>query len=164
LADVRQLEYAGMIFKESMRLYPPIPTYARQAIVPVELAGYTLPAGSIITISPHVFHMDERWWGNPQEFRPERFSKENEKNINKYAYLPFSTGPRVCIGNSFAEMEAVLILATMAQSYRLRLDPVDQEVVPEPTLTLRPRHRVTMRLEKRETAPVTQTQPEPVHA
>jgi cytochrome P450 len=150
LEDLRRLEYTNMVFKETMRLYPPIPTYARQSLVPVELGGYMLPAGSIILISPHVFHMDTRWWHNPEQFEPERFSKENEKSIPKYAYLPFSAGPRVCIGNSFAEMEAVLILATMSQQYRLRLDPADQEVVPEPTLTLRPRHNLTMRLEKRE--------------
>jgi len=150
LEDLRHLEYTNMVFKETMRLYPPIPTYARQSLVPVELGGYTLPAGSIILISPHVFHKDARWWDNPAQFDPERFSKENEKAIPKYAYLPFSAGPRVCIGNSFAEMEAVLILATMSQQYRLRLDPADQEVVPEPTLTLRPRHNLTMRLEKRE--------------
>ncbi len=149
LADLRQLEYTGMVFKETLRLYPPIPTYARQSLVPVELGGYALPAESIITISPHVFHRDPRWWDEPDAFRPERFAKENEKGIQRYAYLPFGAGPRVCIGNSFADMEAVLLLATIAQHYQLRLDPTDQEVVPESTLTLRPRHSLTMRLEKR---------------
>ncbi|MEP7287007.1 MAG: cytochrome P450 [Chloroflexota bacterium] len=150
LADLRQLEYTQMVFKEAIRLYPPIPSYARQSLVPVELGGYTLPAGSIILISPHVFHKDARWWDEPEAFKPERFSKENEKTINKYAYLPFGGGPRICIGNSFAEMEAVLLLATIAQHYRMQLDPADQEVVPEPTLTLRPRHNLMMRLEKRQ--------------
>jgi cytochrome P450 len=133
-----------------MRMYPPIPTYGREAKVPVELGGYTLNSGSVILISPHIFHMDARWWRNPEEFRPERFSKENEKLIPKYAYLPFGGGPRICIGNSFAQMESVLLLATIAHQYRLRLDPADQPVTPEPTLTLRPRHNLTMRLEKRE--------------
>ena len=131
-----------------MRLYPPIPTYGRQAIVPVELGGYTLPAGAIILISPHVFHYDARWWDRPEEFIPERFAQEQEKPIVKYAYLPFSAGPHVCIGNSFAEMESVLILATIAQNFRLRLDPIDQDVAAEAKLTLRPRHNIMMRLEK----------------
>jgi cytochrome P450 len=163
LEDLRKLEYTNMIFKEALRMYPPIPAYGRETIVPVELGGYTLPAGSIINISPHVFHMDSRWWEKPEEFRPERFSKENEKQIPKYAYLPFGGGPRICIGNSFAEMEAVLLLATIAQQYRLRLDPADQEVVPEPTLTLRPRHNLTMRLERREPVSV-DVQPEAARA
>jgi cytochrome P450 len=153
LDDLRQLEYTDMIVKEALRMYPPIPTYGRQPIVPVELGGYSLPPESIILISPHVVHNDRRWWSDPEEFRPERFAKANEKQIPKYAYLPFGAGPRVCIGNSFAQMEAVLLLATIAQQYRLRLDPQDQEVVPQPTLTLRPRHNLTMRLEKRETVP-----------
>jgi len=150
LEDLRQLEYTNMIFKETLRLYPPIPSYARQSIVPVELHGYKLPAGSIIMISPHVFHHDARWWDNPEAFIPERFAKENEKSFPKYAYLPFGAGPRVCIGNSFAEMEGVLILATMGQRYRMHLDPADQCVEPEPTLTLRSRYPLTMRPEARQ--------------
>lgn len=151
LEDLRQLEYTDMVFKEAMRLYPPIPSIGRQALVPVEVGGYALPADSIVLISPHVLHHDPRWWDAPTEFRPERFSKENEKLIPRYAYLPFGGGPRVCIGNSFAQMEGVLLLATIAQRYQLRPSPADQEVVPEPTLTLRPRHQITMRLEKRTT-------------
>jgi cytochrome P450 len=152
LADLRGLEYTSLIFKEAMRLYPPIPSFARQATVPVELGGYTLPAGARIAISPNIVHHDARWWDDPEAFRPERFAKDNEKGITRYAYLPFGGGPRVCLGNSFAEMEAVLLLATIGQYYQLRLDPANQAVVPEPTLTLRPRHNVTMRLEPRESA------------
>jgi cytochrome P450 len=161
LADLRQLEYTSLIFKESMRLYPPIPSYARHSLVPVELAGYALPANSIIVISPHVFHRDSRWWDNPDAFIPERFAKDNEKSLVKYAYLPFSTGPRVCIGNSFAEMEAVLLLATIAQRFRLTLDPVDQAVIPEPTLTLRPRHNIMMRVDAIETYQPSASEPTP---
>ena len=157
-ADLRQLSYTNMILKESMRLYPPIPSFARQSLEPVELGGYTLPAGSIFIISPNVVHHDARWWPQPETFQPERFSRDNEKNIEKFAYLPFGGGPRVCIGNSFAEMESVLVLATIAQRYRLRLDPADQPVIPEPTLTLRPRHPPTMRLESR--APVAEVSPD----
>lgn len=150
MADMRQLRYTHMVIKESMRLYPPIPSIGRQATEPVTLGGYELPAGAIILISPYILHHDPRWWSEPEAFQPERFAKENEDALHKYAYLPFGGGPRVCIGNSFAEMEAVLALATMVQHYRLRLDPADQPVIPEPTLTLRPRHRLTMRLERRQ--------------
>src|SRR5262249_32103603 len=122
-ADVRQLEYTEMVIKEAMRLYPPIPSIARIAREPVMLGGYLTPKDTIVTISPHVVHSDPRWFPEPEAFRPERFSKENEKAMPKYAYLPFSTGPRVCIGNTFAMMEAVLALATIAQQYRLRLAP-----------------------------------------
>ncbi len=149
LEDLRQLEYTDMVFKETVRLYPPIPSIGRETLVPVTLGGYSLPAGAVILISPHVFHKDGRWWNDPETFKPERFAKDNDQFIPKYAYLPFGGGPRICIGNSFAQMEAVLLLATIAGRYCLRLDPADQEVVPEPTLTLRPRHHLMMRLDKR---------------
>jgi cytochrome P450 len=149
--DLRQLEYTEMIIKESMRLYPPIPSIARQTIVPTRLGGYDLPAGMIVTISPHVIHRDPRWYAQPDEFRPERFTRENEKALPKHAYLPFSNGPRVCIGNSFAMLEAVLVLASIARQYRLRLEP-GQTVVPQATLTLRPRENMRMRLEQRQPA------------
>jgi cytochrome P450 len=148
-ADYRKLEYTEMVIKESMRLYPPIPAIARLNKVPVELGGYTIPAESIITISPHVIHMDPRWFPEPEAFKPERFSKENEKQINKYAYMPFSTGPRVCIGNTFASMEAILIMAMIGQQYRLKLAP-GHTVAPYATLTLRPAEGMPMLVETRE--------------
>jgi cytochrome P450 len=165
LEDLRQLEYTDMVFKEAMRLYPPLPSIGRQSIVPVELAGYSLPTGSIVLISPHALHRDARWWNQPEAFIPERFSKENETSIPRYAYLPFGGGPRVCIGNSFAQMESVLLVATIAQRFQMRPSPADQVAIPEPTLTLRPRHNLTMRLEKRiVTTPASQPEAEPVLA
>jgi cytochrome P450 len=134
-----------------MRLYPPIPSIARLAKEEVTLGGYAVPKDMIIMISPHVIHRDARWFPEPDEFRPERFTKENEKALPKCAYLPFSTGPRVCIGNSFAMMEATLILATIAQQYRLGLVP-GQTVTPYATLTLRPRRDMQMQLEQRPVA------------
>ncbi len=149
--DLRQLEYTTMIVKEVMRLYPPIPSIARQAKEDLMLGGYPTPKGMIVTISPHVIHRDPRWYADPDTFRPERFSKENEKSLPKGAYLAFSNGPRICIGNSFAMMEANFILATIAQQYRLRLVP-GQDVVPSATLTLRPKENMKMVLEPRQPA------------
>jgi cytochrome P450 len=147
-ADFRQLEYTEMVIKEVMRLYPPIPSIGRLAKEETTLGGYTVPKDMIIMISPHVIHRDARWFPEPDAFRPERFTKENEKALPKCAYLSFSTGPRVCIGNSFAMMESTLILATIAQQYRLNLVP-GQTVTPYATLTLRPADDLKMQLEPR---------------
>src|SRR4029079_18962983 len=140
--------YADMIIKEAMRLYPPIPSIGRVATEDLVLGGYPVPKGMIVTISPHVIHRDPRWYAEPEHFRPEGFSKENEKLLPKYAYLPFSYGPRVCIGNTFAAMEAVLGLATIAQRYRLRM-AAEGPVKAHAALTLRPSQNLVMRVERR---------------
>ncbi len=148
LEHVRQLTYTDMIIKETMRLYPPIPEFGRQAQEDVQLGDYAVPAGTIIIVPVYAVHHDARWFDEPDTFRPERFAKEAAATLPKFAYLPFSGGPRVCIGNSFAQMEAVLLLATLAQRYRLSLEP-GQTVTPEATLTLRPKENLTMHLSAR---------------
>jgi cytochrome P450 len=149
--DLRQLPYAEMVIKESMRLYPPIPSFARLAMEDLVIGGYSVPKGMIVSMAPHVIHRDPRWYPEPDEFRPERFTREFEKSLPKGAYLPFSTGPRICIGNSFAMMEAVLILATIAQRYRLVLVP-GQTITPHAALTLRPQPNIQVKLEERPAA------------
>lgn len=148
LADLANLPYTEQIIKESMRLYPPAWGFGRQPIEEVALTHYTLPKRSSVMVVPYIVHRDERWFPDPERFDPDRFSPENEASIPKYAYLPFGGGPRVCIGNSFALMEARLILASIASRYRLSLVP-GHKVEPEPLVTLRPRYGMRMRLTRR---------------
>ena len=162
--DLRQLPYAEMVIKESMRLYPPIPSIARLAMEDTVIGGYPVPKGMIISMAPHVIHRDARWYPEPDAFQPERWTRDFEKSLPKCAYLPFSTGPRICIGNSFAMMEAVLVLATIAQRYQLAMLP-GQPITPHATLTLRPHPNLQMTLAARPAqAPVAVTPAEQLQA
>ncbi len=147
LEQVRQLTYTDQIVKETMRLYPPIPEFGRQAVEDLSIGGFPVPKGMIILIPVYALHHDPRWFPEPDAFKPERFAPDAPA-LPKLAYLPFSGGPRVCIGNSFAQMEAVLLLATLAQRYRLGLEP-GQAVQGEATLTLRPKGESVMTLQPR---------------
>jgi cytochrome P450 len=149
LADLKHLPYTEMIVKEALRLYPPAWITTREVIEPVEIGGYTLAKGSIVTLCFYWLHRDPRFFDQPDVFDPERFSPANEASIPKYAYLPFGAGPRVCIGNALAMMEARLILATIAQRFRLVLPPGEQ-VVAERLFTLRPKGGLRMALRERE--------------
>ena len=143
--DLSRLPYTDMIVKESMRLYPPAWVTTREPQADVVIGGYTIPKLSTVFVSPWVSHHDPRYFKQPDEFLPERWADGFEKQLPKGAYFPFAAGPRVCIGNLFAQMEARLILATIAQRYRLELAP-GQTIEPEPLITLRPRHGMRMRL------------------
>lgn len=149
LADLKRLPYSLMVIKEAMRLYPPAWMVSREATEDLELNGYTIPKGSIVGVYIYGAHHNPNYWQNPEEFDPERFSAENEGNTHKFAYLPFGGGPRVCIGFSFALMEAQLMLATIAQCYRLKLAP-GQVVEKEASITLYPKDGLPMKVEARE--------------
>lgn len=151
LADLAQLSYTRAVVEESMRLFPPAWSFGRQAVEPVALGGYTIPAGWEINIVSYCTHRDGRWWDEPATFRPERFLAD-DPDRPKYAYLPFGGGPRICVGNHFAMMEAQLALATVAQRYRLRLVD-DQKVIPNPMITLVPKHGIQMKVEARKPTP-----------
>jgi cytochrome P450 len=149
--DLPRLRYAEHVLTESLRLYPPAWGMARLAIEDHEIAGYPVPAGTGVAIAQWVVQRDPRWYEAPDEFRPERWKGDLQKRLPRFAYFPFGGGPRQCIGNMFALMEATLVLATVAQHFRLRMMP-GQEVVPLASITLRPKNGVAMRLESRRRA------------
>jgi cytochrome P450 len=135
--DLPRLNYVNHVITEALRVYPTVWLVGREAIEPVNLGGYRLPKGTTLWMSQWVLHRDPRWFDDPQAFRPERWANGLIKQLPRYAYFPFGGGPRLCIGNGFAQMEAVLLLATIARQYRLRLVP-GIAVKPVPTMTLRP--------------------------
>ncbi len=145
MADLPQLQYTRMVIEETLRLYPPAWGMSRSVRAEDEIAGYHIPANSIMVLNAYVTHRDPRFWENPEGFDPERFTPERSANRPRYAYFPFSGGPRQCIGNEFALMEATLVLAMVAQHYRLHLVP-GHPVEPYPIFTLRPRYGVLMTL------------------
>jgi cytochrome P450 len=149
--DLPNLPYTSMVIREAMRLYPPAPGVAREPVVDVALGGYDVAKGSFISINSYALHRDGRFFPDPDRFDPDRFAPGWEDRTPRYAYLPFGGGPRVCIGNGFALLEARLILATVAQRYKLSLEP-DEPLRPTQLVTLRPSRPVTMRVERREPA------------
>lgn len=134
--DVRALPYTERVLKESMRLFPPAWTTGRECAEDVEIGGYHIPKGAQILTSQWVVHRDPRWFPNPEGFDPDRWTPERSKQIPRYAYFPFGGGPRVCIGNHFAMMEATLILAMVLQRWRVELLP-GQTLELQPSVTLR---------------------------
>jgi cytochrome P450 len=144
-----RLPYTRMILEETLRLYPPTFSLSRRALVDDEIGGYALPAKSTILLCPYTTHRHPAFWQDPEVFDPERFHPERAAGRPHFAYFPFGGGPRQCIGNQFAMMEAQLILATVAQRYRLRLVS-GHKVEPEVVLTIRPRHGLPMTLQSAE--------------
>jgi cytochrome P450 len=149
LEDLPKLTYTGNVITESLRLYPAAWGLARVAIEDHELAGYPVKKGMGIAMAQWVVHRDPRWYDAPEDFRPERWGGDLLKRLPRFAYFPFGGGPRQCIGNTFAVMEATLLLATIAQKYRLRL-VANHPVMPLASITLRPRHGVRVSLESRQ--------------
>jgi len=147
LEDLARLPYTDKVVKESMRLYPPAWSLARAVAKEIEIAGYRLPAGSNVVMSPWIMHRDPRFFENPGQFDPDRWTPETTQGLPRFAYFPFGGGPRLCIGASFATMEACLILAAIAQRFQLRLVP-GHPVAPQPGITLRPRHGMRMNMTK----------------
>ncbi len=146
--DTTRLVYTRAVLAESMRLYPPAWTLGRKPLEDVALGGYRLPRGCLVLMSQWVVHRDERWWPTPLRFDPDRWLTESQPPRPKLAYFPFGGGTRVCIGEGFAWMEEITVLATIVQRWRMQLVP-GQVITPLPIITLRPRPGIRMVLENR---------------
>jgi cytochrome P450 len=146
--DLHALRYTDAVIKESMRLFPPAWLTARRAIQDDEIGGVHLAKDSMVFLSPYVTHRLPIYFENPEGFFPERFLEPDFEELPKYAYFPFGGGPRICIGNGFAMMEAKLLLAQVAQRYRIDLVP-GHPVIAEPVVTLRPKYGLQMVAKKR---------------
>ncbi len=139
-SDVPRLPYVEMVVKEALRLYPPTwAMFPREATTVVEVGGYTIARRSWVYVFPYVTHRDPRYFENPEKFDPERFASGRVDKIPQFAYFPFGGGPRVCIGNTFAMMEMILIVAGVLQKFRLKLSADQGAVEPEPLIAIRPR-------------------------
>jgi cytochrome P450 len=137
-----------MVFQEAMRLYPPAWIISRKALDDDEIDGYRIPKGALVVTSPYVTQRMPDLWPDPEQFRPERFTAEASQGRHRYSYYPFGGGPRLCIGNGFAMVEAAIIIATVAQRFTLK-NTSDHPVAVEPGVTLRPKHGLEMRIERR---------------
>ena len=142
------LPYTRMVLAESMRLYPPAWAIGRRALEDFAAGGFTVPAGSVVLMSQYIMHRDSRFFPEPERFDPERWTPEHQAERPKFSYFPFGGGARVCVGEQFAWMEGILLIAAIAQQWRMRLVP-DHVVDLQPLITLRPKYGMRMTLERR---------------
>lgn len=150
LDDVGKLPYTRMVFAESMRLYPPAWCIVRYVMQDYQVEGYVIPAGSTVIMSQYLMHRDVRYFPDPSQFVPQRWTAEAKSARPQYSYFPFGGGPRVCIGDALAWAEGVLVIASLAQRWRLQLLP-RQIVSPKPMIALVPKNGIRMIVRKRET-------------
>ena len=147
MEDLPQLRYTESVFAESLRLYPPAWAVGRRTLQDYRVEEFIIPAGAIVLMSPYAVHRDPRWFSDPLSFSPGRWLTEDGARP-KFSYFPFGGGARVCIGERFAWTEGILLLATIAQRWRLRLEP-GQRVETRPLITLRSKHGIRMIAELR---------------
>ena len=146
--DIPNLVYTRQVFSEVLRLYPPAWAITREALEDVQIGPHTIPKGATIDMSAYLLHRDERFWPNAEVFDPERFSPEKKKSIDKFTFLPFSIGIRGCIGEQFAWMEGIIVLATLAQQWRFKLLSTTEPGL-NPLITLRPATPIKVQAIKR---------------
>ncbi len=150
--DVAQLEFTRMVLNESMRLYPPAYTTSRQAIRAVNVGGYDLPAGANVHLIPYITHRDPRWFASPLAFRPERFADDAAPAMDRFAFIPFGSGPRACIGGGLAMQTGLLVLATILVRHGLELASEQSEPELDPKISLHPKGGIQLRLTVRNDA------------
>jgi cytochrome P450 len=147
--DLPNLKFTEAVIAESMRLYPPAWVVGRLTVEEHEFNGYKVPVGALVLVSEFVMHRDARFWTEPEEFKPERWEQVSIKEASqKNIYFPFGGGVRRCIGEQFAWTEGILLLATLARKWKLRLQP-EQKIGLKPQITLRPKFGMRMKIEKR---------------
>jgi cytochrome P450 len=146
--DLESLPYLDAVIREALRLYPPAYIIGRMAVEPFELGGYSFPAGTTLLMSQWIMQRDPRYFTEPDAFRPERWLDGLAARLPAHAYFPFGGGPRRCIGQGFAMMEAALVAATLARRFRFELI-ANQHVAPDPLITLRPRGGIRMKIHRR---------------
>lgn len=146
--DLKSLTYTGQVLDEAMRLYPPVWNFERVALEDDELDGYRIPKGTIVAVSPWTLHRHPERWPSPTVFDPARFADAEVKKRDRWDYLPFGGGPRVCIGNAFAKMEAKLLLASIIARHDIALSP-RARIALEPGITLRPKYGVPVAVRRR---------------
>ncbi|MEO0362298.1 MAG: cytochrome P450, partial [Pseudomonadota bacterium] len=146
--QIRRLPFARAVFRETLRLYPPVSFITRVAMKDGLIGKEEAPKGALVVVSPWIIHRHRRFWDAPEVFAPRRFLGANEKRIAPGSYIPFGLGPRVCTGASFATTESVLILASIARRYRIETTNADR-VEPVGKLTTRPKEPVRMRFVRR---------------
>ena len=148
MQDLPQLVQTRAVIDEVLRLYPPAWVIGRKNIEDDTIGGYHIPKGYALLIPVYTIHHDPRIWDEPERFNPERFKKENIKDIHRFAYFPFGGGPRQCIGNNFALMEMTLVAATLLQKFRFKMaDGFEPELMPQ--VTLRMKSGMMVRVQKR---------------
>ena len=147
MADLPQLTYTDMVIKEVMRLSPTVTDLNREATKDCQIGDYSIPKGTTVIVSQWVTHRNPLYFPNPETFNPDRWANDLEKQLPRGVYFPFGDGSRVCIGKSFAKMELLLLLATIAQAFQLDLVP-DHKIEPQPSITLRPKHGIQVVLKK----------------
>jgi cytochrome P450 len=148
ISDLPKLEYVEKVFRESMRLYPPVWTMGRFAINDYPLGGYTIPKGSSLMFSQYVMHHNEKYFDNPETFDPDRWTEEFKMHLPRFSYFPFGGGIRGCVGEAFAWQEGILLIATISSYWSMRLVP-NQRVKLQPGITLNPKNGIKMKLKSR---------------
>lgn len=151
LADpqwAQAMPWSRAVFDEAMRLFPPAPTTLRVALAPDVICGQAIPAGTLVVIAPYIIHRHKALWEDPEAFKPERFLPGAREGIDRFAYIPFSGGPRICIGAAFAIQEAMIALATIMRT--MSVEPAEAaEPMPSHRITLRAKHGIRLRVRKR---------------